>query len=87
VKRQATARQGFHAWKGQKILPDIIKNGSGDYPAYPMGTGGSFPGIKLSGHEIGHPPSSNAKVKEGGAIPPLSICLYSLIIIIYLNCK
>jgi hypothetical protein len=27
----------------------LIKNGSGAYPAYPMGTRGSFPGDKVAG--------------------------------------
>jgi hypothetical protein len=37
-----------------------------------MGTGGYFLGVKLSGLEADHSPLSIAKVKNDGAIPPLS---------------
>jgi hypothetical protein len=42
------------------------------HPAsYPVGNRGSFPGGKVAGHEADHSPPSSAKVKNGGAIPPL----------------
>lgn len=37
-----------------------------------MGTGGSFLGVKWQGYEVGHSPAPNAKVKNGGAVYPLS---------------
>jgi len=41
-----------------------VMNGSGAHPAsYPMGTRGSFLGVKRPGSEADHSPSS-AKVKE-----------------------
>jgi hypothetical protein len=42
-----------------------VHNGSGAHPAsYPMGTRGSFPGVKRPGSEADHPPPSSAEVKE-----------------------
>jgi hypothetical protein len=38
----------------------------------PMGTGGSLLGVKWQEYEAGHLPTSNAKVKNGGTVPPLS---------------
>jgi len=40
-----------------------VRTGPGAHPAsYTMGTG-SFPGVKLLGHGIEHPPPSRAKVE------------------------
>jgi hypothetical protein len=51
-----------------------IQTSSGAHPAsYPMGTGGSFPGVKWQGHEADHSLPSSAEVKNGGAIPPLLV--------------
>jgi hypothetical protein len=37
-----------------------IQTGTGAHPAsYPIGTGGSFPGIERSGHEANHSPPSS----------------------------
>jgi hypothetical protein len=42
-----------------------VQNGSGAYPAsYPMGTRGSFPGVKPQGREADHSPPSSAELKE-----------------------
>jgi hypothetical protein len=42
-----------------------VQNGSGAHPSsYPMGTGGSFPGVKRPGREADHSPPSSAEVKE-----------------------
>jgi hypothetical protein len=42
-----------------------LQNGSGTHPAsYPMGTRGSFPGVKRLGREADHSPPSSAEVKE-----------------------
>jgi hypothetical protein len=40
-------------------------------PSYPMGTGGSFPGVKRPDREADHSPPSSAEVKECVAITPL----------------
>jgi hypothetical protein len=39
--------------------------------SYSMGTGGSTPEVKRPGRETGYLPPSSAKVKNGGAMPPL----------------
>jgi hypothetical protein len=53
-----------------------VKTGSGAHIAsYPVGTGGTFPGVKRSGREAYHSLSSGAEVKNGGATPPLPILL------------
>jgi hypothetical protein len=39
---------------------------------HPLGARGVFPGVKRPGREADHSPPSNAEVKNGGAIPPLS---------------
>jgi hypothetical protein len=50
---------------------------SGAYTAcYPMGTWDSFPEVKRPGREADPSPPSTTKIKNGGAIPPLPICLY-----------
>jgi hypothetical protein len=42
-----------------------VQNGSGVHTAsYPMGTRGSFPGVKRPGREVDHLPQSSAEVKE-----------------------
>jgi hypothetical protein len=42
-----------------------VQNGSGTHPgSYPVGTRGSFPGVKLPGREADHSPPSNAEVKN-----------------------
>ena len=42
-----------------------VQTGPGAHPAsFTMGTG-SFPGVKLSGLGLDHPPPSSAEVKEG----------------------
>jgi hypothetical protein len=46
-------------------LHHCVQNGSGTHPAsYPMGTLGSFLGVKWLGHEADHTPPSIAVVKE-----------------------
>jgi hypothetical protein len=42
-----------------------VQNGSGAHAvSYPMGTSGSFPGVKRPGREADHSPLSSAEVKE-----------------------
>jgi hypothetical protein len=42
-----------------------IQNDCGAHPAsYPMGSGGSFPGVKRAGREAEHSPPSSAEIKN-----------------------
>jgi hypothetical protein len=53
-------------------LLHCVQSGSGDHPAsYPMGTGGSFPGVKRLEREADHSHPSSAEINYDGAIPPL----------------
>jgi hypothetical protein len=46
-------------------LLHVVQTGSGTHPASnPMGTGGSFPGVKRPGREVDHSPPSSAEVKN-----------------------
>jgi hypothetical protein len=50
---------------GNFFLHHRVQHGSGAHPAsYPMGTRGSFPGVKRQGREADHSPPSSAEVKE-----------------------
>jgi hypothetical protein len=43
----------------------VVQTGSGVHPAsYPMGTGGSFSGVKRQGREADHSPPTSAEVKK-----------------------
>jgi hypothetical protein len=47
------------------LLLHIVQTGSGVHPtSYKMGTGGSFPGVKLQGREADHSPPTSAEVKN-----------------------
>jgi hypothetical protein len=49
-----------------------VQTGSGAHSAsYPVGTRGSFLGVKLPGREADHSPPYSAEVKMCGVIPPL----------------
>jgi hypothetical protein len=59
------SRVRFPAGAGNFSLHHRIQNGAGVHPAsYPMGTRGSFPGVKRPGREADHSPSSRAEVKN-----------------------
>jgi hypothetical protein len=63
--------QGLIPFRDKSFLHSI-QTSSGAHPAsYPVGTGVLSPGAKSPGREADHSPPSNAKVKNGGAIPPL----------------
>jgi hypothetical protein len=50
-----------------------VQTDYGAHPAsYPIGPGGSFPRSNVARARADHPPPSSAKVKNGGAITPLS---------------
>jgi hypothetical protein len=55
----------FPAGAGNFSFHHRVQNGSGAYPAtYPMGTRGSFPGVKQPWCEADHSPLSSAEVKN-----------------------
>jgi hypothetical protein len=56
----------FESWWDQEfLLLLVIQTGSGVHPtSYPMGTGGSFPGVKRPGREADHWPPASAEVKK-----------------------
>jgi hypothetical protein len=59
------SRVRFPAGAGNFFLHHRVQNGSGVHPAsYPVGTRGSFPGVKRPGREADHSPPSSAEVKE-----------------------
>jgi hypothetical protein len=61
-------------WCKMFFLLHGIQTDSGAHPAsYPMDTGAISPEIKKLVPETDHSPPSSAKVKNGGAIPPLPI--------------
>jgi hypothetical protein len=66
------SRMRFPAGAGKFSLHHRVQNGSGAHPAsYPMGTRGSFPGVKRPKREAGHSHPSNAESRMRGALPPL----------------
>jgi hypothetical protein len=59
------SRVRFPTRAGNFSLHHCVQNGSGAHPvSYPMGTGGSFLGVKRPGREADHSPSSSAEVKN-----------------------
>jgi hypothetical protein len=59
------SRIRFPAGAGNFSLHHHVQTDSGAQPAsYPMGTRGSFPGVKRPGREADHSPPSSAEVKE-----------------------
>jgi hypothetical protein len=59
------SRFRFPAGAGNFSLHHCVRNGSGSHSAsYPMGTSGSFLGVKRPGREADHSPPSSAEVKE-----------------------
>jgi len=66
-----------------RIFPLLhhIQVGSDAHPAsYPMGTGGSYPGVKRLGCEADHSPPFSAKVKMRGAVSPLPLSLHGIML-------
>jgi hypothetical protein len=60
-----SSRVRFPTGAGNFSLHHRVQNGSGAHPAsYPMGTRGSFPGVKRPRREADHLPPSSAEVKE-----------------------
>jgi hypothetical protein len=57
--------------KSVSLLHSIQTSSGGHSASQPMATGGSFPEVKQPGFEGDHSTPSSAKVKNGGAIPPL----------------
>jgi hypothetical protein len=58
------SRVRFPAGAGNFCLHHRVQNGSGAHPtSYPMGTMGSFPGVRRPGREANHSPPSSPEVK------------------------
>jgi hypothetical protein len=70
---------GFDSRQGEVLfLLHSVQTGSEAHPApYTMGTGDFTPRVK---READHSPSSSAEVKNGGAIPPLPLRLYGMVL-------
>jgi hypothetical protein len=67
-----SSRVRFPAGAGNFSLHHRVQNGSGAHPAScPMGTGGSFPGVKRPWREADHSPPSSDEVKNAWTISPL----------------
>jgi hypothetical protein len=59
------SRVRFQAGARTFSLHHRVQKGSGAHPAsYPMGSRGSFPGVKRPGLEADYSPPSSAKIKE-----------------------
>jgi hypothetical protein len=59
------SRVRFPVGAGNFSLHHCVQNGSAAHPAsYPMGTRGSFPGVKQQGCEADHSPPSSAEVRN-----------------------
>jgi hypothetical protein len=59
------SRVRLPAGAGNSSLHHRVQNGSGAHPvSHPMGTRGSFLGVKRLGREADHSPPSSAEVKE-----------------------
>jgi hypothetical protein len=57
-------------WSQTISFLHIVQIGSGVHPtSYKMGSGGSFPGVKLQGREADHSPPTSAEVKK--------MCIYT----------
>jgi hypothetical protein len=71
------SRVRFPAGVGNFSLHHRVQNGSGTHPAsYPMGTRGSFPGVKRPGREADHSPPCSAEVKNAWSYtstPPIRL--------------
>jgi hypothetical protein len=67
----------FPAGAGNFSLHYRVQHGPGAHPvSYPMGTGGSFSGVKRPGLEADHSPPSSAEVKNAWnytSIPPVRL--------------
>jgi hypothetical protein len=75
------ARVRFPAGVRDFSLLHSIQTSSEAHPSYyPVGTRGSFPGVKWPGREADNLLPTNAKVKNGGAIPPLPTCLHGVVL-------
>jgi hypothetical protein len=47
-----------------KNIIRVVQTGSGVQETYPMGTGGSFPGVKAAGVDVDHSPPASSEVKK-----------------------
>jgi hypothetical protein len=71
----------FPAWERYFSVLHKVQTDSGAHTAsIPMGNRVLSLEVKQLGREIDNQLSSNAKIKNGGAIPPLSLCLHEIVI-------
>jgi hypothetical protein len=77
--RLRAARPWFDSQRGPRDFSlHVVQTGFGAHPAsYPMDR------VMREEREAGHLPPSCAEVKNGGAVPPLPICLHGIYIIKY----
>jgi hypothetical protein len=76
------SRVQFPAGARNFSLHHSVQTGSGAHPAFcPVGTEGSFPGVKQLGHGADHSPPSSAKVKNAWSYTStLLISLHSVVL-------
>jgi hypothetical protein len=70
-------------WGQELSFLYVVQTGSGAHPAfYPMGTGGTFPGVKRPGREADHSPQTSGDVKKTliyTATPPYVFMAWCLV--------
>jgi hypothetical protein len=72
----------LHSWRGAKLKKKAhrVQNGSGSHAAsYPIGTRGSFPGVRRPGREADHSPPSSAGVNNAWSYTTIPIRLRGLV--------
>jgi hypothetical protein len=70
----------FDAVNTRNFVMYLPQKSPGILVSYPMDTGGSFSGVKQQRLEADHSPPSSAQIKNGGAVPPLPICLHGIVL-------
>jgi hypothetical protein len=75
------SRVRFPAGTGNFSLHYRVQNGSEAHPAsYPMGTRGSFPGVKRPGREADHSPPISAEIKNAWSYTSTPPCLHGVVL-------
>jgi hypothetical protein len=81
--RLRVGRPGFDSWQRQQIFlsSTVSRPVLGSNQLLIQWVPGSiFPALKWPGRETDHSPSNSVKVKYGGAIPPLPISFYGVVL-------
>ncbi|PNF33386.1 hypothetical protein B7P43_G04172 [Cryptotermes secundus] len=75
VKRMGEKRNAYMIFVF--LLLHVVQTGSGAHStSHPIGTGGSFPGVKRPERGADHSPATSAEVKKWGiytSIPPIRL--------------